>query len=144
MPGRDGLQGLKGSGGTKGAKGDKGAIGLMGPKGSLGEQGPIGVGQRGIKGEKGVKGEPGPQEESDNASINWKQCVWKRDDNQDTGLLQVPGLLKDFILIVMINFAPLGMPFHKTSLVYRSQSSICRQYESRMFWGVLRTMVHHF
>ena len=93
LPGRDGLQGHKGSEGTKGAKGDKGATGKTGPKGSLGEKGPIGMGQMGLRGEKGAKGtlgDPGPRGENGTVnSINWKQCVWNKQDSKDTGLIQV-------------------------------------------------------
>ena len=80
--------------GTKGDRGDKGATGKTGPKGSLGQRGSIGPmgikGEKGIKGNLGKRGEPGPQGENgtDN-SIYWKQCVWKRNDHKDTGLIQV-------------------------------------------------------
>ncbi|XP_065835767.1 collagen triple helix repeat-containing protein 1-like [Oscarella lobularis] len=92
LPGRDGLQGHKGSEGTKGAKGSKGATGKTGPKGSSSEKGPIGIGQMGLRGEKGAKGnlgDPGPRGENGTVnSINWKQCVWNKQDPKDTGLIQ--------------------------------------------------------
>ncbi|XP_065846762.1 collagen triple helix repeat-containing protein 1-like [Oscarella lobularis] len=90
LPGRDGLKGGDGMKGAKGDRGDKGATGKTGPKGSLGQRGSMGP--IGIKGEKGIKGNvggPGPQGENGTAnSINWKQCVWKRSDEKDTGLIQ--------------------------------------------------------
>ena len=95
LPGRDGLKGDDGMKGAKGDRGDKGAIGKTGPKGSLGQRGsmgPIGIkGGKGTKGNLGERGEPGPQGESGtgNSVINWKQCVWKRNDAKDTGLIQV-------------------------------------------------------
>ena len=94
LPGRDGLKGDDGMKGSTGDRGDKGATGKTGPKGSLGQRGsmgPIGIkGEKGIKGNVGGRGEPGLQGENGTAnSINWKQCVWKRDDGKDTGLIQV-------------------------------------------------------
>ena len=94
LPGRDGLKGDDGMKGAKGDRGDKGATGKTGPKGSLGKRGPMGPigikGEKGIKGNLGERGEPGPQGENGTAnSINWKQCVWKRNDDKDTGLIQV-------------------------------------------------------
>ncbi|XP_065831074.1 collagen triple helix repeat-containing protein 1-like [Oscarella lobularis] len=93
LPGRDGLKGDDGMKGAKGDRGDKGVTGKTGPKGSLGQRGsmgPIGIkGEKGIKGSLGQRGEPGPQGENGTAnSINWKQCVWKREDGKDTGLIQ--------------------------------------------------------
>ena len=54
---------------------------MKGPKGDRGEQGATGnLGPMGKKGEKG---------DGSDYSINWKQCVWKRADGKDTGLIQV-------------------------------------------------------
>jgi len=47
--------------GSDGAKGEKGDIGSKGAKGGVGAQAPS----------------------------NWKQCVWRREDGQDNGLIQV-------------------------------------------------------
>ncbi|XP_065843104.1 collagen triple helix repeat-containing protein 1-like [Oscarella lobularis] len=68
LPGRDGLQGEKGSDGMKGPKGDRGEQGATGNLGPMGK-----------KGEKG---------DGSDYSNNWKQCVWKRDDSKDTGLIK--------------------------------------------------------
>jgi hypothetical protein len=45
----------------------------------------------GSPGAVGTKGEPGERESDDVDLVksNWKQCVWKRADNKDTGLIQV-------------------------------------------------------
>ena len=42
----------------------------------------------GNPGPRGVKGEMGPNG-TDADHRNWKQCVWKKDDTRDIGLLQV-------------------------------------------------------
>lgn len=56
-----------------------GSPGLPGPYGRDGAKG-----EKGERGTKGGKGEVGAQTPS-----NWKQCVWKKDDDRDHGLLQV-------------------------------------------------------
>jgi hypothetical protein len=45
----------------------------------------------GSPGAVGAKGEPGERESDDVDLVksNWKQCVWKRNDGKDTGLIQV-------------------------------------------------------
>ena len=40
---------------------------------------------KGSKGDLGVKGEKGEGMQQS----NWKQCVWKRGDDKDTGLIHV-------------------------------------------------------
>ncbi|XP_062514147.1 collagen triple helix repeat-containing protein 1-like isoform X2 [Corticium candelabrum] len=77
-PGRDGMKGEKGMNGEKGLVGDVGGKGNAGKIGPQGPQGP-----RGIKGETGRKGEKGEA-----MTLNWKQCVWNREDDKDSGLIQ--------------------------------------------------------
>ena len=43
---------------------------------------------RGLTGEKGEPGEKG-NDYVDLLKSNWKQCVWKRQDGKDSGLIQV-------------------------------------------------------
>jgi hypothetical protein len=45
----------------------------------------------GSRGPVGTKGEPGERESDDVDLVkpNWKQCVWKRGDGKNTGLIQV-------------------------------------------------------
>ena len=45
-------------------------------------------GSRGHAGEKGEPGERG-NDYIDLVKSNWKQCVWKRTDHKDSGLIQV-------------------------------------------------------
>ena len=45
-------------------------------------------GSRGPTGEKGEPGEKG-NDYVDLVKSNWKQCVWKREDEKDSGLIQV-------------------------------------------------------
>ena len=62
-----------GAPGMMGTKGDKGH------EGSCGSSGPPGI--KGVKGEQGSKGEKGEIVNSAVSQTNWKQCVWKGDDN---------------------------------------------------------------
>ncbi|KAJ7349560.1 hypothetical protein OS493_038567 [Desmophyllum pertusum] len=59
IPGSPGLPGPYGRDGAKGDKGDKGETGLQGQKGGT------------------------------QAFSNWKQCVWKKGDGRDHGLIKV-------------------------------------------------------
>ena len=43
------------------------------------------MGIKGSKGDLGGKGEKGEATQQ----LNWKQCVWKRNDDKDSGLIQV-------------------------------------------------------
>ena len=45
----------------------------------------------GSRGPAGEKGEPGVRGNDyvDLVKSNWKQCVWKRNDDKDSGLIQV-------------------------------------------------------
>ena len=61
----NGHNGLPGRDGRDGAKGEKGVAGTPG-----------------VKGEAGLKG-------TDTDKKNWKQCVWKKDDGRDSGLVKV-------------------------------------------------------
>ncbi|XP_062514717.1 collagen triple helix repeat-containing protein 1-like [Corticium candelabrum] len=84
-PGRDGRDGRDGTIGEKGGRGERGEQGVKGESGKLGPHGLKGDGGvKGIKGDLGVKGEKGEVTQQS----NWKQCVWKRDDSKDTGLIQ--------------------------------------------------------
>ncbi|XP_062521728.1 collectin-10-like [Corticium candelabrum] len=81
IPGSPGVNGSPGRDGMKGGKGIKGEKGLVGDVGSKGNAGKIGPqGRQGIKGETGGKGE--------GMTLNWKQCVWNRNDAKDSGLIQ--------------------------------------------------------
>ena len=54
----------------------------------------------GSSGPAGAKGETGERGNDyvDLVKSNWKQCVWKRDDGKDTGLIQVNmNILKTFL-----------------------------------------------
>ena len=64
-----------------------GIPGVPGNPGRNGNPGP-----RGPAGEKGEPGVGGP-DYVDLVKSNWKQCVWKRTDYQDFGLIQVWGYL---------------------------------------------------
>ena len=57
--------------------------GPSGPRGGKGEKG-----MAGNPGPRGVKGEIGPNG-TDTDHRNWKQCAWKKQENRDTGLIQV-------------------------------------------------------
>ena len=57
---------------------------MMGIKGALGT-----VGDQGIKGDKGEKGESLASPSSVVPQTNWKQCVWKAEDGQDSGKIKV-------------------------------------------------------
>ncbi|XP_062521593.1 collagen triple helix repeat-containing protein 1-like [Corticium candelabrum] len=79
-PGRDGMKG------EKGLKGEKGFVGDVGGKGNAGKIGP-----RGPQGPQGIRGETGPGrkgEKGEAMMLNWKQCVWHKPDDKDTGLIQ--------------------------------------------------------
>ena len=67
------VNGVPGIPGTPGIPGGHGRDGVKGERGEAGK-----------KGESGMKGETGTQ-----AFSNWKQCVWKKGDNRDHGLIQV-------------------------------------------------------
>ena len=63
-----------------GAPGIPGIPGIPGVPGAIGSRGPVG--------EKGEPGERG-HDYVDVVKSNWKQCVWKRNDETDSGLIQV-------------------------------------------------------
>ena len=74
---------MTGPAGLRGVKGENGMTGPPGPRGGKGEKGMTGnPGPRGLKGEMGPNG-------TDTDHRNWKQCAWKKQDNRDTGLIQV-------------------------------------------------------
>ena len=66
--------GAPGIPGIPGVPGNPGRDGMTGPCGPAGE-----------KGEPGVRG----HDYVDLVKSNWKQCVWKKSDGQDSGLIQV-------------------------------------------------------
>lgn len=69
--------------GVPGIPGNPGRDGRLGEKGNIGPKGPAGpVGQ---------KGEPAATTEYEDSigKSTWKQCVWRRDDEKDKGLIQV-------------------------------------------------------
>ena len=92
IPGNPGRNGMPGSRGSVGAKGEPGERGICGSPGIPGVPGSPGRdGMPGSSGPAGAKGEPGERESDDVDLVksNWKQCVWNRQDNKDTGLIQV-------------------------------------------------------
>ena len=68
---------------TCGSPGIPGIPGVPGNPGRDGMPGP-----RGLAGEKEEPGERA-NDYVDLAKSNWKQCVWKRRDTKDSGLIQV-------------------------------------------------------
>ena len=90
-PGRDGRDGARGDQGSPGKTGPQGPAGAEGKKGDKGESGAQGyAGQKGQRGEKGESGTPGsPQLYS---HMNWKECTWKRSDEEDSGVIQASDL----------------------------------------------------
>ncbi|CAB3979694.1 Hypothetical predicted protein [Paramuricea clavata] len=66
-----------------------GSAGIPGIPGIPGNPGRDGI--PGSRGPSGAKGEPGERGDDyvDLVKSNWKQCVWKRSDTKDTGLIQV-------------------------------------------------------
>ncbi|CAB3995494.1 Hypothetical predicted protein [Paramuricea clavata] len=65
-----------------------GSAGIPGIPGIPGNPGRDGI--PGSRGPAGGKGEPGERRDDyvDLVKSNWKQCVWKRNDGKDTGLIQ--------------------------------------------------------
>ncbi|XP_062509882.1 otolin-1-like [Corticium candelabrum] len=112
VPGSPGLNGSPGRDGMKGEKGVKGENGLAGDVGGKGNAGKIGPqGPQGIRGEKGRKGEA--------AILNWKQCVWDREDNKDRGLIQNCNFRKHD------NNSSLHVAYGGNVMVYCSSSWCC-------------------
>ncbi|XP_028402267.1 collagen triple helix repeat-containing protein 1-like isoform X2 [Dendronephthya gigantea] len=64
--------------------GSAGIPGIPGVPGTPGRN--AGPGPAGPPGPKGDPGKPGASAYTSN--LNWKQCVWKRDDGKDSGLIQ--------------------------------------------------------
>lgn len=94
--GRDGAKGERGNQGKRGPFGPVGPRGQPGNSGKPGEQGKPGFpGKTGPRGKPGFTGAPGPTGERgssgrDSTEIrSWKQCVWNRNDDTDTGRIQV-------------------------------------------------------
>ena len=94
------MHGMPGSAGAPGRDGRDGAKGDLGTPGKTGPQGPPGAnGMKGVKGEPGIQGPAGQKgdqgDKGDNGSprlasyMNWKECVWKRRDDKDSGEIYV-------------------------------------------------------
>ena len=81
-PGRDGTKGDLGSPGKNVTQGRRGADGKKGSKGRPGIQGS--PGQKGQRGDKGDSGTPRRA-----SHMNWKECAWKKRDENNTGLIYV-------------------------------------------------------
>ena len=64
-----------------------GSPGIPGIPGAPGNPGRDGM--PGSPGPAGEKGKPGESGKDYVDLVNWKQCVWKRGDSKDTGLIQV-------------------------------------------------------
>ena len=75
-----------------------GSAGIPGIPGVPGNPGRDGI--PGSPGPAGAKGEPGERGNDyvDLVKSNWKQCVWKREDGKDSGLIQV----KDYVLQLIL------------------------------------------
>lgn len=98
-PGTNGLPGMHGMPGSAGAPGRDGRDGVKGDQGNPGKTGPQGPpganGMKGVKGEPGIQGPAGQKgdqgDKGDNGSarlasyMNWKECVWKKRDDKDSG-----------------------------------------------------------
>ena len=103
--GESGVKGPRGMTGTRGQKGNPGSLGkngapgMMGIKGDKGHEGSPGSsgppGIKGAKGEQGSKGEKGEIMNSAVSQTNWKQCVWKNSDGQDSGKIKVQKYLEN-------------------------------------------------
>ncbi|CAH3177358.1 unnamed protein product [Porites evermanni] len=119
-PGTNGLPGMHGMPGSAGAPGRDGRDGVKGDQGNSGKTGPQGPpganGMKGVKGEPGIQGPAGQKgdqgDKGDNGSarlasyMNWKECVWKRRDDKDSGEIYVSqvilALLSMFTLLVTL------------------------------------------
>ncbi|KAM7449917.1 hypothetical protein ABFA07_002289 [Porites harrisoni] len=88
--GSPGNHGPEGPTGPKGNKGDEGSPGKQGLKGDTGPAGPAGpAGSKGQPGVRGLQGPQGPQGATGSLGGNWKQCFFKRvDDDKDSGLIK--------------------------------------------------------
>lgn len=73
----------------QGPQGNPGNNGVPGNNGMPGTPGRDGRDAKGEPGPKGDRGETGPEGDRGKTGSNWKQCVWKRDDDKDNGLIQV-------------------------------------------------------
>ena len=77
--------------GPKGERGPEGPRGKSGPPGMMGIKGEPGIVE--AQGKKGDKGEKGESVKASPASAvpqtNWKQCVWKKNDNTNNGKIKV-------------------------------------------------------
>ena len=86
-PGPTGKRGKAGARGNQGPPGPKGPQGSSGPPGSRGNKGNVGA--------RGIQGPPGPKGALGSAVRNWKQCVFKKlNDDRDSGLVKVNAQLQ--------------------------------------------------
>ena len=81
------IQCLQGPAGMPGNNGVPGSPATPGRDGRDGRDG--GKGEVGTRGPAGDKGDKGDTSVSGNTARNWKQCVWKAEDNKDIGLIKV-------------------------------------------------------
>ena len=83
--------GAAGRDGTKGDLDSPGENGTQGPRGDDGKKGS--KGEPGIQGSPGQKGEGGDKGDSGTprlaSHMNWKECAWKKRDENNTGLIYV-------------------------------------------------------
>ena len=115
--GMTGTRGLKGNPGSLGKNGAPGMMGIKGDKGhegSRGSSGPPGI--KGVKGEQGSKGEKGEIVNSAVSQTNWKQCVWKNDDDRDSGKIKVQKYLENAMKNEVSVRANLSRPSLKETL----------------------------
>ena len=77
-----GPKGDRGPEGPRGKSGEPGMMGIKGERGIVGNQG-----NKGVKGQKGASGAASPA--SAVPQTNWKQCVWKKDDDTNNGKIKV-------------------------------------------------------
>lgn len=86
-------------------------VGIKGDQGDLGSRGSSGPpGIKGVKGEQGPRGEKGESVNSAMSQTNWKQCVWKKDDGRESGMIKVQKYLENAIKICELD-AIFGMVY---------------------------------
>ena len=120
VKGPRGMTGTRGQKGNPGSLGKNGAPGMMGIKGDKGDEGSRGSsgppGIKGVKGEQGSKGEKGEIVNSAVSQTNWKQCVWKNDDDRDSGKIKVQKYLENAMKMELSIRANLSWPSLKETL----------------------------
>ena len=94
---------------TCGAPGIPGIPGVPGRHGTTGSRGPVG--------EKGEPGEGG-NGYVDLVKSNWKQCVWKRQDSKDSGLIKVENLQIINIWLTSVVFGNKAPSYHFNRVIH--------------------------